>query len=121
MACAGVFFAILGASSASIAAASLSPLVVDWGRYLSVQSQATEKNGRTVVSGTVRNVAEWSARRIQLLIEGLGPDGAVVTQRVVWLGSDLTPGSHAYFETPVTPAAASYRVSVFAFDSAKRD
>lgn len=60
----------------------------------------------------------FSARNVQLLVEGLDSTGNVVGQRVAWLGSELTPGMRAYFETPAPPPApaAGYRVSVFAFD-----
>lgn len=55
-------------------------------------------------------------RRIQLLVEAVDGNGQVFNQRVTWLGVDLTAGTHAFFDVPM-PVAASYRVSVFAFDS----
>ncbi len=115
--------ALLGTSPVSVAANTpLSPLVVTWQRYLSLDSQTAQVHGRTVVQGTVRNIWDTPTRRIQLLIEGLDASGTVVSQSVEWLGIDLTPGSHVYFEIPVKqPAAASYRVSVFAFDSGRKN
>ena len=95
------------------AAQPLSPLVADWDQFFSVQSQPTLRDGRSV--GTIRNISGWGARRIQLLVEALDGNGRTVDQRVVWLGSDLPAGAHAYFEAPM-PASASYRVRVFAFN-----
>ena len=98
------------------AATPLSPLVVDWSSYFSLDWQTAQVQGRTVIRGTIRNTSNYRARRIQLLIEGLDASGMIVNQRVEWLGSDLMPGSHIYFESPISGPAASYRLSVFAFD-----
>lgn len=117
-----VIFALLGVVSGHIAAtaAPLSPLITDWEQYLTVDWQETKKDGRPLVTGTVRNTSDWGARRIQLLVDGLDLNGQVVNQRVVWLGTDLPPGSHVYFEAPGIEAAVSHRVRVFAYDLGKR-
>ena len=102
------------------AAGPLEPLVVDWASYFTVDWQATQLDGRAVVRGTVSNPTGWGAKRIQLLVEGLDATAQIVVQRVVWLGVDLPPSSHAGFEVPMTPASASYRVRIFAFDTSRR-
>ena len=96
------------------------PLSVDWASYFTVEWQASPQDGRALVSGKVTNTTGWGARRIQLLVEGLDPTGQVVSQRVVWLGVDLPSASHGFFEVPVVPTSASYRVQVFAFDTGRR-
>lgn len=98
-------------------ATPLSPLMVNWSSYFSLDWQTAQAKGRTVILGTIRNTSNYRARRIQLLIEGLDASGTIVSQRVEWLGSDLTPGDHIYFESPTSGPAARYRVSVFAFDA----
>jgi hypothetical protein len=113
-----VLLALVMATMSGAVAQPLSPLVVDWEQYFRVESRAASRDGRSVVSGTLWNTAPWGAKRIQLLVEALDGNGQPVNQRVVWLGVDLTAGSHAYFEVPV-PAAASYRVRVFAFESGR--
>ena len=95
------------------AAQPLSPLVVDWDQYFFVQPQPGVRPGRT--GATVWNTSLWNARNVQLLVEALDGGGQPTAQRVVWLGSDLTSGSHADVDMPMSPAAA-YRVSVFAFE-----
>jgi hypothetical protein len=106
------------ATASGQAAQPLLPLVGDWDQYFRVDTESTARDGRAIVSGQVWNISNWRADRIQLLVEGLDATGQPVTQRVVWLGADLSSGMHAVFEVPV-PTAASYRVSVFAFDSSR--
>ena len=118
-----IVVAFLGVASAHLTAtaAPLSPLTIDAAHYLTVDWLETKKDGRTLVTGTVRNTSDWRARRIQLLVDGLDQNGQIVNQRVVWLGTDLSSGSHVYFETPGIEGAAGHRVRVFAFDAGKRD
>jgi len=116
-----VVSAVLGLSAGCAPAAGpLQPLVIDWASYFTVDWQATPLDGRAVVRGTVSNTTGWGARRIQLLVEGLDATGQILDQRVVWLGVDLPPSSHAAFEVPMAPASASYRVRIYAFDTSRR-
>jgi hypothetical protein len=96
----------------------LTPRIIGWEQFFKLDWQADQRRGRPVVSGHIMNDWGFSARNIQLLVEGLDGTGNVVAQKVSWLGSELTPGTRAYFEEPVPqPApAATYRVSVFAWD-----
>jgi hypothetical protein len=91
-------------------------LFVGWENYFRIESEAVQAGGRTVIRGTVYNTSTYRTKRIQLLIEGLDASGAVVNQQVAWLGAEVTPGDHAYFESPAPGPAVSYRVRVFAFD-----
>jgi hypothetical protein len=114
-----VLAAVLVGLTPSVAASqSLQPLVVDWLQYFRIESESAARGGRTVVKGTVWNTGPWGAKKIQLLVDALDASGQVVSQRVAWLGIDLASGTHAAFEVPMPPSA-SYRVSVFAFDSGR--
>lgn len=113
-----VFLGLLLVMASTGTAQPLSPLVVDWAQYFRVESRPVSRAGRSMVTGTVWNTALWDARRIQLLVEALDGNGQAVNQQVIWLGVNLAAGTHADFEVPM-PAAASYRVSVFAFDSGR--
>lgn len=97
-------------------AAPLAPLVSGWEQYFKLDWKADSVKGQPVVWGHILNDWGVPARGIQLLVEGLDPRGQVTSQRVAWLGSDLTPGTRAYFEVPAPGAAPSYRVQVFAFE-----
>lgn len=107
---------LLGLPAGSGAADRLAPLIVGWESFFKVDWEAGDRAGRPIVRGHVLNDWGYPARRIQLLVEGLDSSGQIVTQQVEWLGTALTPGTRAYFEVPVRQRAASYRVSVFAFD-----
>jgi len=41
-----------------------------------------------------------------------------VSQRVVWLGGNISPFDTAHFSVPVEPAA-NYRVTMFAYDQGR--
>jgi hypothetical protein len=97
-------------------AQTLTPLYLGWERYFPLTWEASQDRGQPVISGYIKNEAGFGARRVQLLVDALDTSGRVTGQRVSWLGSALTPGMRAYFEVPAPPPAASYRVSVFAFD-----
>jgi hypothetical protein len=96
----------------------LTPRIVGWEQFFKLDWRADQRRGQPIVSGHIMNDWGFPARNIQLLVEGLDGTGSVVGQRVSWLGSELTPGMRAYFETPAPQPgpAATYRVSVFAFD-----
>jgi hypothetical protein len=113
---AGALLCLAASPVSTPATIPLSPLVADWSSYFSLDWQTARAGDRTVIRGTIRNTSDYRARRIQLLIEGLDAAGTIVNQRVEWLGSDLTPGSHLSFESPISGPAVAYRVSVFAFD-----
>jgi len=108
----------LFAATMSATAALLQPLVVDWPQYFRIESESSAQGGRTVVKGSVWNTANWSTKRIQLLVDAVDAGGQVVNQKVIWLGVDLAPGTHAAFEVPM-PTSPAYRVSVFAFESGR--
>ena len=111
-----VLLTLVATTMSVTAAAPLQPLVVDWHQYFRVESESSVHDGRAVVTGKVFNTTIWGAKRIQLLVDAVDAGGQVINQRLIWLGVDLAPGTHAAFEVPM-PASPGYRVSVFAFDS----
>ena len=113
-----VVFVLLATTISAPAASLLQSLTVDWPQYFRIESESSARDGRTVVKGNVWNTANWSTKRIQLLVDAVDAGGQVVNQRVIWLGVDLAPGTHAAFEVPM-PASSTYRVSVFAFESGR--
>ena len=102
--------------SNSASAATYEPMVLGWERYFSITWEPFDRRGVHYVGGYVDNTFGLPARRIQLLVDGLDASGSVVSQKVTWLGSDLNPGTHAYFETRAPEPGTAYRVRVFAFD-----
>jgi hypothetical protein len=86
-----------------------------WERFFTIDWQAGTERGQHVLSGTVQNRYGAAASRVQLLVEELDDKGAVVSQRVVWLGPTIGPFDTVRFTLPVEPAA-NYRVTMFAYD-----
>ena len=105
---------------AALDAAPLQPMMRGWERYFSLDWSTATYQGRPVVYGHVRN--EWgvTAANARLLVEGIDEQGQIASQTIGWLGTQLTPGTTATFEVPVTARAPQYRVSVFAFDWVQR-
>ena len=106
---------VLGAGGCGGASGPLEPLVVGTQQYFSIEWQSSPRGSQRVVQGYIKNNWGFAATNMRLLVDALEPDGRLVTQRLIWLGGQLTPGTRAYFETPMPPAP-SYRVRVFAFD-----
>jgi hypothetical protein len=96
---------------------SLSP---SWPRFFKLDWAPIVKQGTTTIEGHIHNDGNFTAARVRLLVDALDGSGNVVGQRLVWLlPPDLAPGTQQYFSVPMPEAAASYRVSVYSFDSKK--
>jgi hypothetical protein len=106
---------VLGAGGCGFSSQPLEPLVVGAQQFFTLEWQSSQRGGQRVVQGHIRNNWGLSAANVRLLVEGLEPPGRVVSQRIIWLGGQLTPGTRAYFETSIPPAP-TYRVRVFAYD-----
>lgn len=112
---------LLAVPAAGLAATPLQPLVAGWEQYFKLDWQSDLRAGQPLVSGHVLNDWGFPAKNVRILVDAVDASGAIVDQRVAWLGSTLTPGARAYFEVPMpqvrtSAAARAYRVSVFAFD-----
>jgi hypothetical protein len=93
----------------------LRPLAVGGERYFKIDWQAGQRDGTSIVSGSVENMYGATAWRVQLLVEGLDENGRLANQKVAWLGGDIAPFGSEYFEVPVQKFP-QYRVRVFAYD-----
>jgi len=79
-------------------------------------SGAAAKPLERLVVGSENVIQLYGMTRVQLLVEALDSQGAVIRQTVNWLGDDLGASTRTFFEVPAPGPAASYRVRVFAFD-----
>jgi hypothetical protein len=98
----------------------LEPLVVGTEQYMSIEWQAAPRDQAAVVWGYVTNTSPYTYDRLRLLVDALGPDGAILEQRLVWAPGLLGGWGRAYFEAPMAPAP-SYRVRVFSYDRVETD
>ena len=98
----------------------LEPLVVGTEQHMTIEWQVEPRDQATVVWGYVNNKSPYTFDRLRLLVDALGPDGAILGQRVVWAPGLLGGGGRTYFEVPMGPAPA-YRVRVFSYDRVESD
>ena len=94
---------------------TLEPLMVGREQAFKVEWEVAQRGGRPVLSGSLRNDATYAVKGVQLLVEALDANRAVVTQEVTEVASHLAPSTRTYFEI-LAQASPSYRVRVFAFD-----
>jgi hypothetical protein len=117
-----LLIALLMASSLASTAAGaqpLSPLVINWQEYFRIDWDASEQAGQPLLSGYVLSVRKYGAQWMQLLVDRVDSSGTLLDQRIVWLPSAVPLGGRVFFEVPVAPAA-SYRVSVYAYEPPPR-
>ena len=92
-------------------------LVHGWQSVFKITWEPMTRRGRPWLGGYLSSEYGFTATRVQLLVDGVDQSGRTVSQNVSWLGSSIPPGARVYFEVPAPQPAASYRVSIFAFDS----
>ncbi|HXG02447.1 MAG TPA: hypothetical protein VNO23_03395 [Candidatus Binatia bacterium] len=99
------------------AADIVEPHMPGWERWLRVDWQVIQRNGRPVLHGSLRNESPYTMTAIQLLVESLDADGRVVAQRVAWASpGSLEPFSRTWFDVGVPATAPQYRVRVYTFE-----
>jgi hypothetical protein len=98
----------------------LEPIVVGTEQYLAVDWQAEPRGQGAVVWGYVNNSSPYTFDRLRLLVEGLGPEGQILVQTLVWSPGLLGMNGRNYFEASM-PAAPAYRVRVFSLDRVESD
>jgi hypothetical protein len=101
----------------SAAVTSLSPNAQRWFRV--TWSAEPGRDGERRLRGYVESSLGEPANRVQLLAQALDASGNVIGQRLEWMEELIPPLGRAYFEIPRMPAAADYRVTVWAFDRLK--
>jgi hypothetical protein len=97
----------------------IEPLVVGWERVFRLEWEVAHRGGQPVVRGSLTNDSPYTVLRVQLLVEALDANGAVVAQEITWATADvMTPSTRASFEIRAPASASTYQVRVFAFDGA---
>ena len=98
--------------------ATVTTLMPDTERWFRLSWEATPEKGGDLVRlrGYVENTYGEAAVRVQLLGQALDSSGALVGQKIVWLGPVIGGFGRAYFEIPNMPKADHYRVTVWSYD-----
>src|SRR4029453_13613312 len=73
-----------GCAPAAGPSGPLEPLMVGSEQHMSVEWQTAPRDQAIVVWGYVTNLSPYPFDRLRLLVDGLGPDGAILEQRLVW-------------------------------------
>ena len=109
-----------GCAPAVYSGGPLEPLVVGTEQYVTIDWRAEPRGQGVVVWGYVGNGSPYTFDRVRLLIDALGPNGELLSQRLVWSVGLLGGWGRNYFEAPMEPAAG-YRVRVFSWDRVETD
>lgn len=91
------------------------PLVVGTEQHATIEWQVELRGSSTVVWGYVNNRSPYTFDRVRVLVDALGPDGAVLAQQIVWSPGLLGGWGRSYFEASMVPAP-TYRARVFSWD-----
>ncbi len=110
-----IAFLLLAVGGCGFSSQPVEPLVTGSQQFFSLEWQSSPRGNQRVVQGCIKNTWGLAAANMRLLVEALEPPDRLVSQRIIWLGGQLTPGTRAYFETSMPPAP-TYRVRVFAYD-----
>jgi hypothetical protein len=121
---AGALLAIVLLATGCVPAAGpdgpLQPLVVGAEQHVTIEWQSERGDQAATVWGYVINQSPYTFDRIRVLVDALGPDGQILSQRVVWSPGLLGSWGRTYFEAPMEPAPG-YRVRVFSYDRVETD
>jgi hypothetical protein len=98
--------------------ATVTTLMPDSERWFKLSWEAIpEKRGDLVrLRGSVENTYGEAAARVQLLGQALDSSGALVGQKIVWLGPAIGGFGTVYFEITNMPKADHYRVTVWSYE-----
>jgi hypothetical protein len=96
--------------------ATLTTAMEGWERWLHVEWTAQAGPGGHAIDGYVYSNYGSPMYDVRLLAQGLDGAGNVVSQRIVWVPGLVPALQRSYFRVPVMPSAASYRVTVWAFE-----
>jgi hypothetical protein len=93
-------------------------LMPDSERWFRLSWEASpEKSGDLVrLRGWVENTYGEAAASVQLLGQALDNTGALVGQKIVWLGPTIGGYGREYFEIANMPKADHYRVTVWSYE-----
>jgi hypothetical protein len=110
-----VLLASAVAAGCGFSSQPVEPLVVGTQQYFTLDWQVAPRANQRLLSGYIRNEWGFAATNMRLLVEAIEPPDRVASQRIIWVGGDITPGTRAYFQATMPPAP-TYRVRVFSFD-----
>lgn len=106
-----------GAAGGMTPSASVTTAVQGWENWLRVDWTAQARPTGQDIDGYVYSKHGSNIINVQLLAQGLDASGNVVGHKVEWVQGMVPALQRTYFRIPNMPAAASYRVSVWSFET----
>jgi len=101
-----------GATGGLVPSATVTTAIQGWESRLSLDWEAAGQN----ITGYVNSKYGAPIVNVQVLAQGLDASGNLVGQKIEWVGG-VPSLQRTYFRIPNMPPAATYRVSVWAFDT----
>jgi hypothetical protein len=108
--------AVSGVATALSPSASVTTAIQGWERHFRLDWTAQGPPSGRAIDGYIYNNYGSHASNVQILAQALDGSGSLVGQQLAWVPGGVPPLSRSYFKVPALPAAASYRVSVWAYD-----
>jgi hypothetical protein len=115
-----VVLVVTGCAPAAGPRGPLEPLMAGWEQHFTVDWRADPRGPGVVVWGYLNNQSPYTFDRVRVLVDALGPDGQITSQRIVWAPGLLGGGGRTYFEVPME-LASNYRVRPFSYDRVETD
>jgi hypothetical protein len=103
----------VGATGGLAPSTGVTTLMQGWESRLSLDWEATGQD----ISGYVSSKYGAPIVNVRLLAQGLDASGNVVGQKIEWVPGGVPPLHRTYFRIANMPPAATYRVSVWTFDT----
>ena len=73
------------------------------------------------IEGEVHNDSPFRVSAVRLRVEGFDTSGQTVGETSTWAFGSIAPGRRGHFVFPALPRAATYRITVSAFDRVARE
>ena len=97
--------------------ASVTTAMQGWERWLRVEWTGQTRPGGHEIDGYVYSTYGSPIYDVRLLAQGLDAGGNVVSQKMTGVQGTVPPLERTYFRVPAMGPAASYRVTVWAFET----
>jgi len=97
--------------------ASVTTAMQGWERWLRLEWTGQSRPAGHEIDGYVYSTYGSPIYDVRLLAQGLDAGGNVVTQKMTWVQGMVPSLERSYFRIPPLGPAASYRVTVWAFET----
>jgi hypothetical protein len=83
--------------------------------------QRREYGVKPALEGRVENASPFRVNAVRLRVEGFDGAGHPVGETSTWVFGSIPAGGQGHFVVPTIPGAATYRITVAAFDRVARE